>query len=118
MKPKIFTKMKMMSISLLIAMGFFVSCESLLEEEPFTQVGTDFFYKDANDALAALTAVYAQLKSGNGYYRQVFLSNLFAASDQGASSWQHGDFRNGTITNTNPNLPNTWIEIYRCIKDA
>lgn len=118
MKTTISSSMKKVSFLLVFFLSFTIGCEDVLEEKPFTEIGSEFFYNDANDALAALTAAYAQLKSGNGYYRQVFLSNLFAASDQGASSWQHGDFRNGTITSTNPMLPNTWIEIYRAIKDA
>jgi hypothetical protein len=93
-------------------------CEDILQEEPLNQIGTEFFYKNETDALNALTAAYAQLKSNNGYYRQQFLSNLYAASDQGASSWQHGEFRTGTITSTNPMLVNTWKEIYVAIKDA
>ncbi|WP_445750229.1 RagB/SusD family nutrient uptake outer membrane protein, partial [Polaribacter sp.] len=81
--------------------------------------GTDFFYKNETDALAALTAVYADLKKGNGYYRQLFLSNLFGASDLGTpNAGRHGSFRRGTIESTDPNLPGVWTEIYVGIKDA
>lgn len=110
--------MKFKLCYLLIVSFIFISCDDALEEEPFTQIGTDFFYQNDTDALAAVTAVYAQLKSGVGYYRQQFLSNVFAASDQGASSWKHGDFRKGTIANTDQNLPNFWKEAYVGIKDA
>ena len=97
----------------------FTSCDNLLQEEPLAQIGTEFFYKNETDALAALTAAYADLKSGNGYYRQIFVSNLFAASDQGTpNAGKHGNFRNGTITSTDPNLPVMWTEIYVGIKDA
>ena len=95
-----------------------LGCEDILEEQPLNQIGTEFFYKNDTDALASLTSAYAQLKSKNGYYKQQFVSNIFAASDQGASSWQHGDFRNGTVVLTNPMLSNTWIDIYVAIKDA
>jgi len=104
----------------LLFLGFvfsILSCE-ILEEEPLNQIGTEFFYKNETDALSALSAAYAQLKNNNGYYRQQFLSNLFAASDFGASSWQHGDFRRGTIVLTDPMLTNTWKDIYVAIKDA
>ena len=105
-----------------IALGFltlFMSCDTLLEEKPLNQIGTQFFYQNEKDALAALTAVYADLKNGTGYYKQQFLSNLFAASDQGIpNAGKHGDFRTGNITSTDQNLPNTWIEIYVGIKDA
>jgi starch-binding outer membrane protein, SusD/RagB family len=105
-----------------IAFGFivlFTSCSDLLEEKPVAQIATEFFYKNETDALAALTAAYADLKSGNGYYRQLFLSNLFGASDQGTpNAGRHGDFRRGTITSADPNLPVMWTEIYIGIKDA
>lgn len=105
-----------------ITLGFltvFTSCDDLLVEEPVAQIATEFFYKNETDALAALTAAYADLKSGNGYYRQLYLSNLFAASDQGTpNAGRHGDFRRGTITSSDPNLPLMWTEIYVGIKDA
>jgi len=108
-------KITVLSIFVLIVTG---SCEDLLKEEPLTQIGTEFFYQNETDALSGLTGAYAQLKSGNGYYRQQWLSNILAASDQGTSSWQHGEFITGNITNTNPILPRSWIEIYAAIRDA
>ena len=110
----IFNKFLFALIGLLIA----TSCEELLKEEPYNQLGTEFFYQNESDALAALTGAYAQLKDGNGYYRQIWLSNLHAASDQGASSWQHGAFRTGTVANTDANLPAVWAQIYVAIRDA
>jgi hypothetical protein len=112
---------KSYTLKYVLFLGFIfsmLSCESILEEEPLNQIGTEFFYKNETDALAALSAAYAQLKSNNGYYRQQFLSNIYAASDQGASSWQHGDFRRGNIVLTNPMLSRTWIEVYVAIRDA
>lgn len=98
---------------------FMTSCEDVLEEQPLTQIGTEFFYQNETDALAALTAVYADLKSGNGYYKQLYLTNLFAASDQGTpNTGRHLDFRRGTLTSSDPNLPGLWTEIYIGIKDA
>lgn len=94
-------------------------CDAVLDEKPVNQIATEFFYQNETDALAALNAVYADLKSGNGYYRQLFLSNLFGASDQGTpNAGRHGSFRRGTIELTDPNLPPVWIEIYIGIKDA
>ncbi|MFT6881488.1 MAG: hypothetical protein ACI83W_000511 [Marinoscillum sp.] len=94
------------------------SCEDLLKEEPLTQLDAEAFYRNEDDALAALTAAYAQLKSGNGYYRQLWLSNLIAASDIGSSSDNHGDFIRGNIVNTSRNLPTAWEDIYIAIRDA
>lgn len=96
----------------------FSNCENFLEEEPLKQVDINTFYQNESDALAGLTGAYAQLKSGNGYYRQQFLSNLHAASDQGLSSFNHRDFRFGTITNSHPLIERSWIDIYTAIKDA
>lgn len=118
MKTFKFKNMKLSLCYLLMALTIFVSCDDVLEEEPFTQIGTESFYQNDTDALAAITAVYAQLKAGVGYYRQQYLSNVYAASDQGASSWKHGNFRRGTIANTDQNLPNFWKEAYVGIKDA
>jgi len=105
-----------------IAFGLFtafMSCDDVLDEVPLTQIGTDFFYKNENDALAALTAVYADLKVGTGYYGQLYLSNLFGASDQGTpNNGRFRDWRQGTITSSDPNLPTTWTEIYAGIRDA
>ena len=98
--------------------GILVASCNALDENPLNQVSVDNFYNTEEDAIASLNAAYAQLKSNNGYYRQQFISNIFAASDQGSSSWKHGDFRKGTIVSTDQNLPNTWIEIYVAIKDA
>jgi starch-binding outer membrane protein, SusD/RagB family len=96
---------------------FFEAC-NLLEEIPLTQIDVANFYQNEQDALAALNGAYASLKNDNGYYRQVWLSNLHAASDQGPSSFQHGDFRTGTIANTDPNLPISWVSIYGAIRNA
>ena len=104
--------------SLLFLFGI-SSCDSVLEEKPFTQNETEFFYKNEKDALAALTAVYADLKVDNGYYKQIFLSTLFGASDQGIpNNGTYGDFRRGTIASTDTNLRPVWIAIYVCIRDA
>ncbi|GGK27389.1 membrane protein [Yeosuana aromativorans] len=119
MKTNLIKNIKWMRWIAICFITAFVSCDSLLVEKPLNQIGTEFFYQNEGDALAALTAVYADLKNGNGYYRQQFLSNLFAASDQGIpNAGKHADFRTGNITSTNQNLPNMWIEIYVGIKDA
>lgn len=104
--------------SILFFLLVFTSCESYLEEKPLTQVDITAFYQNESDALAGLTGAYAQLKINNGYYRQQFLSNLYASSDQGQSSFNHRDFRFGTITNSEPLIERSWIDIYTAIKDA
>ena len=95
----------------------FTSCE-VLDEDPFTEVSTENFYQNKTDALAGLTGAYARLKSGNGYYRQTFLSALHASSDQGLSSYLWNDFKTGTVTSTNQNLFPMWRDIYFGIRDA
>ena len=112
-----FFKTKNSSVILLLLLTLLNSCE-VLEEEPFTEVSTEIFYEDENSAITALTAAYARLKSGNGYYRQLFLSALFASSDQGISNYLFNDFKRGVITNTNQNLNPMWRDIYFGVRDA
>ncbi|NVJ89915.1 MAG: RagB/SusD family nutrient uptake outer membrane protein [Flavobacteriaceae bacterium] len=110
-------KIKLIGLTL-VSLTLFIKCESYLEEYPQIQVDIDAFYQNESDALAGLTGAYAQLKNTNGYYKQQFLSNLYAASDQGQSSFNHRDFRFGTITNSEPMIERSWIDIYTAIKDA
>lgn len=105
-------------LMLTVATITLIGCSDVLDENPVVQLSTEQFYQDETDALAALSGAYARLKDGVGYYRQQFLSNLHAASDQGTSSWKHGNFRRGTIVPSDQNLRNPWIEMYIGIKDA
>ncbi len=95
----------------------FNSC-NVLDEEPFTQPSTENFYQNETDALAALTSVYARLKSGIGYYKQQFMPTLFASSDQGLSTYLYNEFKRGIVTSTNQSLNNLWKELYLGIRDA
>ena len=105
----------LISISLIIIS--FNSC-NVLDEDPFTKPSTENFYQNQSDAQAALTSVYARLKSGNGYYKQQFLSTLHASSDQGLSSYLFKEFKNGIVTSSNQSINNLWKEIYLGIRDA
>ena len=109
------TRGKLLMLSLFLLA--YTSCE-VLEEDPFIQVSTENFYQNETDALAALTGAYARLKSGNGYYKQTFLSALYASSDQGLSTYLWNDFKRGTITSTNQNLFPMWRDMYLGIRDA
>ena len=90
----------------------------VLDEDPFVQTNTENYYQNKEDAIDGLTAAYARLKSGNGYYKQKFLSTLFAASDQGLSTFELNNFKNGTVTSTDPNTQLIWKDIYLAIRDA
>lgn len=103
---------------LLILLVFVLNSCEVLDEQPFTQVSTEIFYENEASAEAALTAAYSRLKSGNGYYKQLFLSALYASSDQGISNYLFNDFKRGVITNTNQNLNPMWRDIYFGIRDA
>ncbi len=105
-------------LAIIVLMVVFSSCEKMLMEQPKTQVSTEQFYKTEKDALMALTGAYARLKADNGYYRQMLLSNLVASSDQGKSSWKHGDYYNGIINSTDATLTSVWQEIYQAVRDA
>ena len=104
-------------LSLVILSLLAFSC-SELEEQPFTQPNTENFYQNESDAISALNAAYARLKSGNGYYRQQFLPTLFASSDQGLSTYLYKEFKIGSVTSTNQSLINLWKEIYIGIREA
>lgn len=110
-------KIKLIFSTIILLLAF-TSCEDFLSEDPLTNVDFNTFYQNESDALSGLNGAYSQLKSGNGYYRQQFLSNLYASSDQGQSSFNHRDFRFGTITNAEPLIERSWIDIYLAIKDA
>ena len=97
---------------------FAISSCNVLDEEPFTQPSTENFYQNETDALAALTASYARLKSGIGYYKQQFMPTLFASSDQGLSTYLYNEFKRGIVTSTNQSLNNLWKELYLGIRDA
>ena len=102
----------------LVILSLFVFSCSELEEQPFTQPNTENFYQNESDAISALNAAYARLKSGNGYYRQQFLPTLFASSDQGLSTYLYKEFKIGSVTSTNQSLINLWKEIYIGIREA
>ena len=93
------------------------SCD-VLDEDPFVQTDTENYYQNEEDAIDALTAAYARLKSGNGYYKQKFLSTLFAASDQGLATFEFNNFKNGTVTSSDPNTQLIWKDIYLAIREA
>ena len=93
------------------------ACESL-DEESLTKVSTDNFYNNEEDALSALTGAYSGLKSSNGYYKQAFLSVLFASSDQGISTFLLKEFKIGTVVNTNTSITTIWKAMYIAIRDA
>ena len=104
-------------ITIFLVIISFTSC-NVLDEEPFTQPSTEIFYQNETDALAALTSVYARLKSGVGYYKQQFMPTLFASSDQGLSTYLYNEFKRGIVTSTNQSLNNLWKELYLGIRDA
>jgi len=104
-------------ITSLVFILSYTSCD-VLEEDPFTQPSTENFYQNETDALAALTASYARLKSGIGYYKQQFMPTLFASSDQGLSTYLYNEFKRGIVTSTNQSLNNLWKELYLGIRDA
>ena len=103
--------------TIFLVIASFTSC-NVLDEEPFTQPSTENFYQNETDALAALTSVYARLKSGIGYYKQQFMPTLFASSDQGLSTYLYNEFKRGIVTSTNQSLNNLWKELYLGIRDA
>ena len=112
-----YTIRKIRTPLLFLLIIFPLSCETL-EENPQVQISTENFYQNENDAFQSLNAAYARLKSNNGYYKQLFLTALFASSDQGQSTYLWKDFKTGNVVNTNSNLFPIWRDIYIAIRDA
>ena len=104
-------------IKILLIFICILSCD-VLDEDPFVQTDTENYYLNEEDAIDGLTSAYARLKSGNGYYKQKFLSTLFAASDQGLATFEFNNFKNGTVTSTDPNTQLIWKDIYLAIREA
>ncbi len=102
---------------ILLLLLVLTGCDAL-DETPFIQASTESYYQDEAAALGALSSAYARLKSGNGYYKQRYLSTLFAASDQGLSTYLYNDFKRGTVTNTDENLTALWKDVYTAIREA
>lgn len=109
--------MKKLVITLLSLMACVSSC-SLLKEDPQIQIPTENFYKTQEDALAGLNGAYASMKFTVGYYRQTFITNIYASSDQGTGSFKHLEFETGLLSSTNSVLTDSWNGMYIAIKDA
>ena len=69
-------------ITLLLMIGFFSSCEDLLEEVPNDFISRANFYKNATDAQAAVTGAYSSFYNNYGITYWLFLVN-------------HADYENG-----------------------
>src|SRR5690606_40395092 len=69
-------------ITLLLMIGFFSSCEDLLEEVPNDFISRANFYKNATDAQAAVTGAYSSFYNNYGINYWLFLVN-------------HTDYENG-----------------------
>ena len=67
-------------IYLLIPAVLFISCDNALEEVPEDRIAAETFYNTPEDALAAVFAVYAPLRSG-GYYGARFPAQLEVLAD-------------------------------------
>lgn len=57
----------MKKIAILFLTLLFTSCEGLLEEVPTDRLSQENFYKSKEDLIAALNAVYAQVRGANSY---------------------------------------------------
>ncbi len=55
--------MKKIVLYILLGVVTMTSCKKILEEEVFIEVASSNFYQDDDDALAAVYALYAKLRS-------------------------------------------------------
>lgn len=95
------------------------SCENQLQEEVFSFVSTDNFYKTAADAQAAVAAIYSAML-GDGYYARGLYDTCILADDHGTigrnPTFQAVD--NWNITSDHPFIYSLWQDIYSTINRA
>lgn len=104
-----------------LMMLLFASCEDVLKEESFTEVGKDNYVENAEEAETVLLGVYRHL-STEGIY-SFHLSLLFTISSDIAQCEGSGNtsFRVIPTNSHNPStteMATTWSELYSAIYDA
>ena len=104
-----------------LAAMLFSSCEDLLKEESFTEVGKENYVKDAAEAETVLLGVYRHL-SNEAYY-SYYLSLLFTISSDIAQceGSSNTSFRTIPTNSHNPStteIGSSWAELYSTIYDA
>lgn len=104
----------------LLAM-LWVSCDDLLKEESYTEVGKDTYVQNAAEAENVLLGVYRHL-SNEGFY-SYHLSLLFTISSDIAQCEGNGNTSFRTIptnshTASTTEIGTTWAELYSTIYDA
>jgi hypothetical protein len=111
--------MKRILIIVLLSCVFF-QCEDALVESPKSFIAKTNFYKNADDANAALTAVYGSL--GNGFFPTIWFMSLV----ENRSDYSDGRGSQQTISVMDKPLDNTnqarafgsWNELYQGINRA
>ncbi|WP_234572953.1 RagB/SusD family nutrient uptake outer membrane protein [Rhodohalobacter sp. 614A] len=98
---------------------FFSSCEeSVLDTTPYGQTTTDNFWRNANDADAAINAVYAPLTSIWGHTIMTLINipddDQYRAGDHG----DHASIENFTYDASLGKLNSTWQAKYEIIQRA
>lgn len=107
-------------IILIFLSGVFFQCENALVETPKSFLAKSNFYKNADDANAALTAVYSSLDGGS-FPTIWFMSLLENRSDysNGRGSQQTISVYDRILDNTNQaRVFSSWNEIYQGINRA
>ncbi|WP_373516129.1 RagB/SusD family nutrient uptake outer membrane protein [Persicitalea sp.] len=111
--------MKRILIIVLLSCVFF-QCEDALVESPKSFIAKTNFYKNADDANAALTAVYGSL--GNGFFPSIWFMSLVenrADYSNGRGSQQTISVYDQPLDNTNQSRAfGAWNDLYRGINRA
>lgn len=110
------------TILLLVSAICFSSCEKFLElDEPTNQISSKIVFTNKKMALAALSEVYANLRSntlfngglnGSGVLLGCYTDELTAVTSQSAD---YKTFYELAVTPTTPVIDNTWINAYKQI---
>jgi starch-binding outer membrane protein, SusD/RagB family len=111
----------MKRVLIIVFLGcLFFQCEDALVESPKSFIAKNNFYKNAEDANAALTAVYGSL--GNGFFPTIWFMSLIenrADYSDGRGSQQSISTYDKILDNTNQSRAfGSWNDLYKGINRA
>jgi len=109
-------------IAILICVSFLLgSCKKFLTETPNSLLSSNNFYQNAGDASVALNGVFGTINSNNYYGRTSWIISELSGEDLTVLPTGLSDrvtLSNFTVTNSNGEVSNWWINVYSMINKA